>query len=163
MVQLLTGRQLKACFKTFCPFENDGSLKPEKERVTILASNLNPPVDVEARAFVMAAAQDEQSPMIIQISYNSMNLAGGKESHFNPPKGVIRQHLPLPATDGAKLEAEVIEEVDAGTHTIFIGKLVNAEILTSEEPMTYAYYHDIKRGVTPKAAPTYIKGEEAIK
>jgi len=57
------------------------------------------------------------------------------------------------------LEAEVIKEVDAGTHTIFIGKLVNAEILTSEEPMTYAYYHNIKRGVTPKAAPTYIKEE----
>jgi flavin reductase (DIM6/NTAB) family NADH-FMN oxidoreductase RutF len=63
----------------------------------------------------------------------------------------------------AYLEAEVIKEVDAGTHTIFIGKLVNAEIITSEEPMTYAYYHDIKRGVTPKKAPTYIKGEEATK
>ena len=63
----------------------------------------------------------------------------------------------------AYLEVGVIEEVDAGTHTIFIGKLVDAEILTSEEPMTYAYYHEIKRGVTPKAAPTYIRGEEAIK
>jgi flavin reductase (DIM6/NTAB) family NADH-FMN oxidoreductase RutF len=63
----------------------------------------------------------------------------------------------------AYIEAEVIKEVDAGTHTIFIGKLVNAEILTSEEPMTYTYYHEIKRGVTPKAAPTYIRGEEVIK
>jgi len=59
----------------------------------------------------------------------------------------------------AYIEAEVIKEVDGGTHTIFIGKVVDAEILTSEEPMTYAYYHEIKRGVTPKAAPTYIKGE----
>jgi len=59
----------------------------------------------------------------------------------------------------AYVEAEVIREVDVGTHIIFIGKLVDAEILTNEEPMTYAYYHDIKRGVTPKAAPTYIKEE----
>ena len=59
----------------------------------------------------------------------------------------------------AYIEAEVIKEVNAGTHTIFIDKLVDAEILTSEEPMTYAHYHEIKRGVTPKAAPTYIKEE----
>ena len=59
----------------------------------------------------------------------------------------------------AYVEAEVIREVDADTHTIFIGKLVDAEILANEEPMTYAYYHDMKRGVTPKAAPTYIKEE----
>jgi len=59
----------------------------------------------------------------------------------------------------AYIEAEVIKEVDGGTHTIFIGKVVDAEILTEDEPMTYAYYHKVKRGVTPKAAPTYIKKE----
>jgi len=59
----------------------------------------------------------------------------------------------------AYVEAEVIREVDADTHIIFIAKLVDAEILANEEPMTYAYYHDMKRGVTPKAAPTYIKEE----
>ena len=59
----------------------------------------------------------------------------------------------------AYIEAEVIKEVDAGTHTIFIGKVVDAEILTDEDPMTYAYYHIIKRWKTPKTAPTYIKGE----
>jgi len=60
----------------------------------------------------------------------------------------------------AYLEAGVTNEVDAGTHTIFIGKVVDAEILTDEEPMTYAYYHIIKRWATPKTAPTYIKGEK---
>jgi len=57
----------------------------------------------------------------------------------------------------AYLEAEVIEEVNVGTHTVFIGKVVDADVLTDEEPMTYAYYHEIKRGVTPEAAPTHIK------
>ena len=52
------------------------------------------------------------------------------------------------------MEAEVVNEVDVGTHTIFIGNLVEAEILRTDEPMTYAYYHEVKRGTTPKAAPT---------
>jgi fructose/tagatose bisphosphate aldolase len=111
MPHLLTGRQLKKCFEIFCPFEKDGTLKPEDERVTILASNINPPVDLQGRAFVMAAAQGDQSPMIIQISYNSMNLAGGKATHFKPPAGVIRQNYPPPAVDGAKLTVEVLEHL----------------------------------------------------
>ena len=61
----------------------------------------------------------------------------------------------------AYLEAEVINELDAGTHTIFIGRLVEAEALSDEEPMTYAYYHEVKRGTTPQAAPTYVAKEKS--
>jgi len=95
----------------FCPFEKDGTLKPETERITILASNINPPVDLEGRAFAMAAAQGKQSPMIIQISYNSMNLSGGKESHFKVPEGVSRQPKPSPAPDGVELQVEVLNHL----------------------------------------------------
>jgi flavin reductase (DIM6/NTAB) family NADH-FMN oxidoreductase RutF len=57
----------------------------------------------------------------------------------------------------AYLEAKVINRVDVGTHTIFIGKLVGAEVIQEGEPMTYAYYHQVKRGTTPKTAPSYHK------
>lgn len=57
----------------------------------------------------------------------------------------------------AYLEVKIIGSVDAGTHTIFIGKVVDAEILSGDEPMTYAYYHQVKKGLAPKTAPTYIK------
>jgi len=60
------------------------------------------------------------------------------------------------------LEAQVINEINAGTHTVFIGKLVEAEIFRDGEPMTYAYYHEVKRGLTPESAPTYIKKEEKV-
>jgi flavin reductase (DIM6/NTAB) family NADH-FMN oxidoreductase RutF len=56
----------------------------------------------------------------------------------------------------AYLEAEVIQEIDVGTHTLFIGKLVAAEVLSNEVCLTYDYYRQEKRGTTPKTAPTYI-------
>ena len=56
----------------------------------------------------------------------------------------------------AYLEAEVTNDIDVGTHTIFIGKIVNAEIITEDECLTYEYYHQVKRGTTPKTAPSYI-------
>ncbi len=57
----------------------------------------------------------------------------------------------------AYLEAKVINRADVGTHTIFIGELVGAEVIQEGEPMTYAYYHQVKRGTTPKTAPSYHK------
>jgi len=60
----------------------------------------------------------------------------------------------------AYLEAEVIDSLSAGTHTLFLAKLVNAEVVKEEgEPMTYAYYQLVKRGKAPKTAPTYQKPE----
>jgi flavin reductase (DIM6/NTAB) family NADH-FMN oxidoreductase RutF len=56
----------------------------------------------------------------------------------------------------ACLEANVIQSVDVGTHTIFIGRIVAAEVLTEDICMTYDYYHQVKRGTTPKTAPSYI-------
>ena len=57
----------------------------------------------------------------------------------------------------AYLEAEVIKEVDVGSHTVFIGSLVDADVISNEVCMTYDYYHQVKRGTTPKTAPSYIE------
>ena len=62
----------------------------------------------------------------------------------------------------AYLEARVIQEVDVGTHTIFIGELVGADVLREGEPMTYAYYHQVKRGTTPKTAPSYVEEKKEV-
>ena len=60
----------------------------------------------------------------------------------------------------ACLEVEVERELDAWTHTLFAGPVVAARVLTDGTPMSYAYYHDVKRGVTPRGAPTYIAEHE---
>jgi flavin reductase (DIM6/NTAB) family NADH-FMN oxidoreductase RutF/rubredoxin len=55
------------------------------------------------------------------------------------------------------LEGKIVKDLDVGTHTIFVGELTGAEVLREGEPMTYAYYHQIKRGTTPKTAPTFVE------
>ncbi len=54
------------------------------------------------------------------------------------------------------LEVRVTKEMDVGTHTIFVGELVDADVLTEAACMTYDYYHQIKGGKTPKTAATYV-------
>lgn len=53
------------------------------------------------------------------------------------------------------IEAEVENEVDCGTHTLFFGKVVEADMISEGKPMTYAYYHNVKGGKSPKTAPTF--------
>lgn len=56
----------------------------------------------------------------------------------------------------ARFSVKVTDSVDLGTHTLFIGVVVEAEILSDEEPMTYAYYHAVKGGKTPPKASSFI-------
>jgi rubredoxin len=65
----------------------------------------------------------------------------------------------------AYLEAKVIDHLDIVTHTIFVGEIMGADVVKEGEPMTYAYYQIVKRGTTPKTAPSYvdIKKEEKPK
>lgn len=57
----------------------------------------------------------------------------------------------------AYLEAEVVKSMSVGTHTLFVGKVVEAELLNDDKPMTYEYYHRELKGKEPEAAPTYRK------
>lgn len=59
-------------------------------------------------------------------------------------------------------EAEVIEHLSVGTHTIFVGKVLNDQLYSTEPAMTYEYYQQVKGGLAPKTAPTY-KGNEQKK
>jgi rubredoxin len=51
----------------------------------------------------------------------------------------------------------VVNEFDCGTHTLFLAQTTESEMLTAGKPMTYEFYHQVKRGTTPKTAPTFIK------
>lgn len=61
------------------------------------------------------------------------------------------------------LEAKLMKEFDCITHTLFFGEITDSKMLMDGKPMTYDYYHQVKRGTTPASAPTYIKGEEPRK
>ena len=60
----------------------------------------------------------------------------------------------------AKFSCKVLNQVDLGTHVMFIGEVIDAEVISNEEPMTYSYYHQVKNGTTPKKASSYQEQTE---
>lgn len=58
----------------------------------------------------------------------------------------------------AWFECKVTQKVDVGTHILFIGEILDAKLLDeAKEPLTYAWYREVKKGVAPKNAPTHIQ------
>jgi len=62
----------------------------------------------------------------------------------------------------AYLEAKVLNQIEVGTHTIFLGEIVGGDVVKEGDPMTYAYYHQVKRGTTPKSAPSYVEETKKV-
>ena len=60
------------------------------------------------------------------------------------------------------MEGKVIGEADAGTHTVYIVEITGCDVLKTGKPLTYAVYQDVKKGKSPKNAPTY-KGDAVVK
>jgi flavin reductase (DIM6/NTAB) family NADH-FMN oxidoreductase RutF/rubredoxin len=60
------------------------------------------------------------------------------------------------------LEARVTNEMDIGTHTIFVGEIVDGDVINEKPCMTYDYYHQVKRGTTPKTAPSYVEENKEV-
>lgn len=103
---------------------------------------------------VSVLQQNASSEIIGKFGYKSgmdLNKLEGTEC-ITKDSGV-----PIVTQDSiAYLECKVKQTIDVGTHLIFIGEVIEADILADLDPLTYAYYRNVKRGVAPKNAPTYI-------
>ena len=61
-----------------------------------------------------------------------------------------------PASAAAVIACEVEGTLDVGTHMLFVGRVVDAQLLSEATPMTYAYYHTVLKGKTPPKASSYV-------
>ncbi|MGA1872765.1 MAG: flavin reductase [Thermoplasmatota archaeon] len=53
------------------------------------------------------------------------------------------------------MDLKLVGQLEVSTHTIFVGEVVESEIIDDAEPLTYNYYRDAKGGRSSKNAPTY--------
>jgi len=69
----------------------------------------------------------------------------------------------LDRTIGA-FDCEVENSLDLGTHILFIVNVKDAELFDKDKnPLTYSYYRNVIKGLSPKNAPTYIDKDKLTK
>ena len=135
--------------------------EPPVIAVAINRQNLTHEFITESKAFTVSVlSQDTPLSFIGHFGFKSGREID-KLKGINYKLGETKAPIVLDHTL-AYLEAAVINHVDVGTHSIFVGELVAADDAKEGEPMTYAYYHKVKRGTTPKTAPSYIEPRKGV-
>lgn len=57
----------------------------------------------------------------------------------------------------AWFECKVVDKFDVGSHFLFIGEVIQGELLEPQkEPLTYDYFRDEMKLMAPERAPTYV-------
>lgn len=137
------------------------SSEPPTISVCINKGNLTHEFIKDSRVFTVSIiSKDAPLSLIGQFGFKSGRDINKFEG-VNYKTGETKAPIVLDHTL-AYLEVRVTKELDVETHTDFVGELVGAEILKEGEPMTYAYYHQVKRGTTPKTAPSYVEEKKEV-
>jgi len=133
------------------------SSKPPQFAVACSKNNLTAKLIAESKSFSISVLEKSTRPGLIGLfGFRT----GSKVDKFSSV-GYIEGETGAPiVTDDtiAWFECKLIKSMDVGTHILFIGQVLNSELLdTEKEPMTYSYYKKVKKGIAPPNAPTYIE------
>jgi len=103
--------------------------------------------------FAISVLGEHSAPSII----GTFGFKSGRDNNkFEEVEHVIKGYMPVVADACAYITCEVVDQMETDTHTVFLGKVLDADIMKQDESMTYAYYHNVIKGKSPKNAPTYI-------
>lgn len=110
----------------------------------------------ESGKFAVSILGEHSDPGII----GTFGFRSGRDSNkFDTVEQALKSYMPVVADACAYIVCEVVDELETSTHTVFLGKVLDADVLKADDAMTYAYYHNVIKGKSPKAAPTYIADE----
>ncbi|MFQ9515814.1 MAG: flavin reductase [Eubacterium sp.] len=105
---------------------------------------------------VSILAEDSDSTLIGKFGFQS-----GRDTHkFMGVDFDVIKETPVINDSCGYVICRVIDTMETSTHTVFLGEVIDAEVLgEGRSAMTYAYYHNVIKGKSPKNAPTYLPEE----
>lgn len=109
--------------------------------------------------FALSILSEESNPGLI----GTFGFQSGKDvNKFEGVDAIEAEGLSVIADACGYVVCKVIDKMETATHTVFLGEVIAADVLKEEEAMTYAYYHKVVKGKSPKNAPTYIAEEPEV-
>ena len=130
---------------------------PATVAISINHNNYTNQCIVESGHFAISILSEESDPSIIgTFGFQS----GAAVNKFDGVAYEIKGNMPVVKDACAFIACEVIDKMETETHTVFLGKVLDADQMSMQDPMTYAYYHKVVKGKSPKNAPTYIAEED---
>ena len=137
--------------------------EPPQLAVVCNKDNLTAEIIQKVKLFSVSVLQKETKPETLGLfGYQSGKNVNKFERIYSK---IGETGVPIVLEDTiAWFECELVQQFDVGTHLIFIGRIVNTDLVQiGEEPLTYAYYQNVRKGKAPKNAPTYQGSQDSAK
>lgn len=107
--------------------------------------------------FALSILSEQSDPGIIgQFGFQS----GKDVNKFDSVKHTIKEGIAVVDDSCGYIVCKIIDKMETSTHTVFLGEVIDGDTLEAAPAMTYAYYHNVVKGKSPKNAPTYLPDEE---
>ncbi len=133
--------------------------EPKRIAVSVNKDNYTNGCIQEVNYFTVSVLSEEIDPAII----GTLGFQSGKDvdKFQTVPHQLTDLGLPyIKEKTCGYLQCKVLSSMDCGTHTLFLGEVIDGETYPEYKPMTYDYYHNVIKGKTPKNAPSYVALEE---
>ena len=130
--------------------------EPLQVSITINKKNATQQIIECAREFHVVVL-DESADMDL---IGTFGFKSSKDINKFSDFSVSRDMFQIPYVNqnvAAGFTCKVKHQIDVGTHIMYIAEVVEADVLSDIPAMTYAYYHQVKKGTTPKNASSYQK------
>lgn len=113
-------------------------------------------IKASGRFAVSILSEASPSSLIGQFGFQS----GKDTDKFDGVDFTVKEGLPVLNDCCGYIVCKVIDTMETSTHTVFLGEVTDGDTIGSTPAMTYAYYHNVVKGKSPKNAPTYIAEED---
>ena len=110
-------------------------------------------IDMSKKFAVSILGEHVEDNIIPTFGFNS----GRDINKFEKIKTLTKDGLEVLEDSVGYIICELSGKFETETHTVFIGKILDGDIINKDVPMNTFYYHKVKKGKSPKAAPTYVE------
>lgn len=144
------GKPVGCVVNTFAQVTSD----PPQVSIAINKDNYTTQGILETGKFEVTVVHKEAVPELIgtfgfHTSADTDKFTGFATSISSQDIPYVTEHV------CAHFSVKVNQQLDLGSHIFFVGDVVDAEVVAEIDPMTYAYYHEVKGGRTPKNASSF--------
>ena len=113
----------------------------------------------KAGAFSVSVLQKDPDAKLI----GDFGFMSGKAIDKFKDRNIIRSRtgVPVVLNDAvAWFDCQIREMTDLGSHWLIIGEVLESDLLSDDEPLTYAWYREKYKMLSPKNSPTYLERDK---
>lgn len=149
------GDKINACITNTCM---QVANSPTRVAIAVLNGNYTRELIQEGGVFCLTLL--DQRCTMETIRHFGMQSGRDVDKFAGVDYAVDKNGVPyLPGQSCAYLSCRVLSSQDLGSHTLFLAEVEDGDVLSSNEPLTYAYYQNtLKPKPAPKAAEKKIIG-----